>query len=1036
MQADYQPSLVIISIAIAIFSACISLSIMDGVNGLPRRFKQWRTVSAGIAFATGIWAMHFVGMIAVQLPMPLAYSPSITFASYLFSIMGSIYAMALISVKKKTANHQLRASVLLAIAICIMHYSGMASMRMQPAIVYDPLWVIVSLFIAFVASYIGLYITGNWGNSNKKKRWAFYSAGIVLGIAVSAMHYSAMEAAHFSANSVSLAVNEEGAFEGGGLVYAVVSASLLVMILLLISSLNVRNIIVWKVLFIVGISELVIMLTLPIILPENTPKIVQAILDVLVLIIFVFPIAWRIRVNGLDLLDSKALIEKSLEAQQAINHLLSLPLHQLSMEDFLNKALRIVQGVSWLKTLPQGAIFLNNPDEQSLSMVAEYNLSASISQQCTKIKHGECLCGLAASTLKIQHNRHVNTDHTVHFEGMEDHGHYNMPLVAEDVLYGVLCLYLSPGQLINENETSFLKSFSVTIAELISHKKTLEENELAKTVFEHNLTSLFITDADNNILNVNPGFTNVTGYTEAEVAGKTPALLRSGRHDEKFFQVMWESLNKNNSWEGEIWNKRKNGEVYPQWSSITAVRDSHGDITNYVASFADITFRKETEGRINQLAYYDPLTGLPNRSLFYDRLKQAILQTERDKSKLALLFVDLDRFKEVNDTFGHDAGDALLIRVAKRVSSCLRASDTLARLGGDEFVIILRELQGEKKQVMLTVEKIVINILNEFSTPYDYQGQVMHSGASIGITMYPDNADNIRQLIQQADTAMYESKNAERNSFRFFSTKMMERITKRNRMERALHQAIGANELSLVYQPLIDVNTQQTIGAEALLRWHSAELGCIPPIEFIPLAEEIGLIESIGEWVVEQACLQYKQWQESHLVNLNYIALNVSIHQLISVDFAKKVKQICQKTGVETECIELEITEGGLVKYPETIMRVLHELRSLGFKLAIDDFGTDYSSLSRLNAFNVDLLKIDRSFVSDMPKNEDDAVIVRAIIDLGAALGLTVLAEGVETIEQFEMLKSYGCTRCQGYYFGMPVNAEQWLNVPDVEQVF
>jgi len=1027
MQADYQASFVIISIIIAIISACISLTLMEGVNTLPRRIKHLRVISAGIVFATGIWTMHFVGMLAVQLPIPLAYSPILTFASYLFSIMGSIAAMELISGEEKKYSYQLGASILLATTICIMHYSGMASMRMSPAIAYDLTWVLVSILIAFVTSYVGLYIAGNWKKNDKKKR-IFYGAGVILGLAVSATHYSVMEAAYFSADSVSLATNDVGALKGEGQVYAVVSASLLVMVLLLFLSFSVTNILLWKVLFIVGMSELTIMLVLPIVIPENTPKLIYALLDVFMLLILVFPISWRVKVNALELLDKKALLEKNLEAQKATNQLLSLPLHEVSMEVFLNKALRVIQGVSWLKTLSQGAIFLKDPSEKSLSMVAKYNLATQISLQCSSVKYGQCLCGMAAETLSVQHYSHVDCAHSTRYEGMQDHGHYNMPLVLEGVLYGVICLYLKPGQLVTEDEKSILNSFAVTVAELISHKQALEYNELAKTVFENNLTCLVIADAGQKILNVNPGFTRVTGYTEKEVIGKSLVVLKSGKHDIEFYQELNQALDKNDSWEGEIWNTRKNGETYPQWTSIAVVRDNLGRVKNHIASFDDISLRKAAEEHISQLAYYDSLTELPNRSLFYDRLEQAIIKAERAKNKVAILFIDLDRFKEVNDTFGHEAGDALLKAVAKRTSFCLRSSDTLARLGGDEFVVILCELEGDKNRVTRVVQRVVSKILEKLCTPYDFQGQVLHSGASIGVVIYPDNAKNIHQLIQQADTAMYEAKNAGRNTYRFFSQEMMESVNKRNKISRALRVAIdkGNSELSLVYQPLIDTVTQKIVGAEALLRWHSVELGFVPTLEFIPFAEEMGLIEGMGEWVLEQTCLQYKQWQSEGVVKLDYIAVNVSIYQLISVDFADKALQICEKIGVATRNIELEITEGGLAQYPDSITDVLHQLRSFGFKLAIDDFGTDYSSLARLRDFNVDLLKIDRSFVCDMTEDAGDATIVRAIIDLGAALGLTTLAEGVETIEQFELLKSYGCTRCQGYYFGKPISAEQF----------
>lgn len=788
-----------------------------------------------------------------------------------------------------------------------------------------------------------------------------------------------------------------------------------------------RNTVLWKKFCLIGVLVGIIFLTLPAILPEETSKSTLAIFYIIILLVFIVPFIWDINLNSQRLLGKKKLIEQSFEAQQATIELLSLPLNDLSMKLVLNKAIRIILGVSWLKTLPQGAIFLNHSNDKTLKLVAEYNLAAEIIRQCAKVKYGKCLCGVAADTLETQYRTHLDHTHTIHFDGMKDHGHYNIPLIFNGTLYGVLCLYLSKGQLIDENEKEILQGFSVTIATLIDHKQALKANKLAKTVFEYNLTSLYITDEDNKILNVNPSFTEVTGYTEAEMIGQPPAFMQTIRSDEKLYCKVQESLGENDSWEGEIWQKRKNGDAYPLWISITAVRDNNQQITNYVASFADLTFRKEAEGRI-KLSYYDSLTGLPNRSLFYDRLKQSILQAERDQTRLAILFIDLDRFKEVNDTFGHEAGDALLKNVAKRVLVCLRATDTLARLGGDEFVVILSEFKGEEKPVVQAIDLLVKKILYEFSQPFSYQGQVLQSSGSVGISIYPYHAIDSQTLIQQADTAMYEAKNTGRNKYCFFSSQMMERVTKRNNIERALRQALRMKELSLVYQPLVEVSSQRLIGAEALLRWDSEELGAVPPLEFIEIAEDIGVIGSIGEWVAEQVCLQYKKWQINDTIQLDYIAFNVSVHQLISSDFAQKMQKICAETGVSTSHVELEITEGGLEQYPDTIMGVLHELRKLGFKLAIDDFGTDYSSLSRLNAFNVHVLKIDRSFVCHMIANKDDAVIVRAMIDLASALGLIVVAEGVETQEQFELLKKYGCTRCQGYYLGRPVTANVFQN--------
>jgi len=765
MHAEYQTFLVFTSILIAIFSSCIALTIIDGLEGLPERMRKLRIVLSSIAFATGVWSMHFIGMLAVKLPMPLAYSSGITLFSYLFSLAGAITAFALISRKNKTTLHQVIASAFLATAICSMHYSGMASMRMQPAIIYDTTWVFASIIIAFAASYVGLYIATLWQQNNKKNKLLFYTAGITLGFAVSAMHYSGMAAATFPMNSHSLAI--EGGLMGEHLAYAIMSATLLVLLLLLFSSLRESKIILWKVLFIIAVSELTIMLSIPIIVPENTAEWVIALIDVCALVLLIFPIAWRVKVNAAELLMNKKNIEQNFEAQKSRNRLLSLPLREISMADFLNQALRIIQNTSYLRHLPQGAIFLSNAHEKTLTMQAEYNLDPEIKQQCAKVNYGQCLCGVAAEQLETQHQTHVTAQHSTRYTGMNDHGHYNMPLIFEDNLYGVLCLYLKAQQHISSSEKTILNSLAMTIAELIAHKQALDELQLAETVFDYNLTGLIITDANNKILNVNPSFTQVTGYTEAEVINRNPNILKSGKHDPNFYQAIWQSIAISNSWEGELWNRRKNGEIYPQWSSISAVRNKDGSIKNYIASFIDISERKKAEEQINQLAYYDSLTKLPNRSLFYDRLSQALLLAHRDKNRIALCFIDLDKFKNINDSFGHDAGDALLAGVAERASSCIRSSDTLARLGGDEFVIILPELQGDKQQSMLAVQQVVNNVIEQLSKPHDYKGQSLQGGASIGIALYPDHAQSSEQLLQLADNAMYEAKNAGRNQFRF-----------------------------------------------------------------------------------------------------------------------------------------------------------------------------------------------------------------------------------------------------------------------------
>lgn len=544
---------------------------------------------------------------------------------------------------------------------------------------------------------------------------------------------------------------------------------------------------------------------------------------------------------------------------------------------------------------------------------------------------------------------------------------------------------------------------------------------------EHSLTCLMMADGDNRIVKINPSFTAATGYGFDEIKGKNPAFLSSGKHDADYYTQMWAQLQTEGCWEGEIWNKRKNGDIYPEWLTITAVKNQTGQVQNYIAAFADMTRHKLAEEQIKQLAYYDNLTGLANRTLFYDRLEQAIYQAKRNRTKLALLYIDLDQFKEVNDTLGHAAGDQLLKTVATRIRSCLRESDVLSRLGGDEFVVLLKDINPVPAN---TIEEICAtiagNIICRLSEVHEYQPYSIYGGGSIGIVIYPDNAEQVGDLIQRADTAMYAAKNAGRNTFRFFSSELANNLEARLSMGHALRSAIDKNELSLVYQPLIDMGDQSIIGAEVLLRWHSAELGVVSPMQFIPLAEEIGLIVEIGEWVLEQACLQLLAWQYKSPMRSCYLAVNVSIHQLIQPDFFERVHRLCQQYKVLPQRLELEITEGGLAQYPDSITAILNQLQQAGFGLAIDDFGTDYSSLGRLKSFNVDLLKIDRSFVNDMTTKSDDAAIVKAIIDLGNALGLKTLAEGVETMEQFELLKQLGCARGQGYLFGKPMAVEDF----------
>jgi diguanylate cyclase (GGDEF)-like protein/PAS domain S-box-containing protein len=842
------------------------------------------------------------------------------------------------------------------------------------------------------------------------------------------MHYTAMAAAHFHTHSFSFAALANG-IKNSNLFYAVVCSNLLLMLLLLFALLADNKVVLWKVLLIVGVSESTIMLVMPIILPTNIPETWKTLFDVSFLLIFVSPVAWRLKVTAESLLSNGHALQRNLEAQQTTNQLLSLSIHQLDMEELLNKALKIVLKLSWLKIAPKGVIFLNHAEDKILTMATQHNVYTNHSDTCLQVAYDYCVCGQAANCLKAQyHLADINAALSLNYhEGSMDYGHYVIPLSSNQTLLGVLCLYLEPEQALSSSEINTLKTFANTIAELIRFKQALEEVSLADTVFKHNLACLLITDANKKILSVNPVFTEITGYSLADVIGKTPAILSSGKHSAEFYNGMWQTLAETGRWKGEIWNKRKNGDFYLEWLTIIAVYDHKGRVKNYIGVFDDISLHKEHEERINQLAFFDALTGLTNRTLFYEKLEQAIAQAKEHQSKLALLFIDLDRFKDVNDTLGHNAGDELLKTVALRISSCLRPTDTLARLGGDEFVVILDNINQTDADIILQVcEKTAKSIISSLSESHTYKDYTFYGGASIGIVIYPDDAHSINDLIQLADTAMYEAKNSGRNTYRFFSSDMIDAIKMRITMIHKLKNAIENSELYLTYQPLVDMKNKSIIGAEVLLRWKNPELGLVSPVDFIPLAEDTGLILSIGEWVIEQACLQINLWAINKPANLHYLAINVSIHQLIHPNFVEKLVNICEKTGVSSDKLELEITESALAQYPDNVNDILNRLSNLGYKLAIDDFGTDYSSLSRLKSFNVDLLKIDRSFVCDMINNKDDAAITRAVIDLAKALSLTTLAEGVESQAQFEMLKKFGCERAQGYLFGKPMIASEF----------
>jgi len=525
-----------------------------------------------------------------------------------------------------------------------------------------------------------------------------------------------------------------------------------------------------------------------------------------------------------------------------------------------------------------------------------------------------------------------------------------------------------------------------------------------------------ITTPEGLIERVNPAFTSITGYEPREVVGENPRVLKSDRHDAAFYSDMWRTLSETGRWEGEIWNRRKSGEAYPEWLTIQAVHDARGRLMRYVSVFSDLTDIKRHKDILLHEAYHDPLTGLPNRHLFLDRLHVALSQSRADGRSVGVICLDLDRFKTVNDSLGHVAGDIVLTEVAVRLSKLLRRADTLSRFGGDAFYMLLADLRDPEDAA-----HVAGRILTSLSTPMEIRGNDLHVGASIGITISPTDGGDPGKLMQNAEMAMYRAKDAGRNNFTFFTEDLGNRVLRGLKIENDLRKALSRGEFVLYYQPRVDVFSGHVLGMEALVRWALPSGEIVPPSEFIPVAEETGLIVPLGEWVLEEACRQTRLWTQEGLGELK-VSVNLSPRQLDQPGLADKVKAVLARTKLPAGQLEVEVTESLFLKGFETARQSLSNLSEIGVTVALDDFGTGYSSLAYLKRLPITTLKIDKSFVDGLPDDKDDAAIVTSVVSIAANLNLDVVAEGVETVAQLEFLRGLNCCGgFQGYLFAKPL---------------
>ncbi len=544
--------------------------------------------------------------------------------------------------------------------------------------------------------------------------------------------------------------------------------------------------------------------------------------------------------------------------------------------------------------------------------------------------------------------------------------------------------------------------------------------------YEQSHEAILVTSGDNLIVAVNGAFCRMSGYTADELIGHNPRMLAAGRASPEFYATMWSALRTSDFWEGEIWNKRKDGTTYPRWLKIAVLRNADGSVQSHVANFTDISASKEVAERLAYLAYHDPLTNLPNRLAFESQLAQSLRVCERENHQLALMLIDLDNFKNINDTLGHQVGDELLQKVALRLRECVRSSDLVARIGGDEFVVVLPEIESP-----LTAARVASKIQSQLADNYRIGDHVLYATPSIGISLFPIDGSDPGTLLRNADAAMYHAKSAGRNNHQFYTARMNEAAGERLQMENELRQAISAispshSEFSLHFQPQIQTSTGRVIGLEALLRWHSPTFGSVPPSRFITIAEETGLIQPLGDWVIWETCRLIRCFKEQGIDNIR-VAINISAQQLRHENLLLLVRGALACYDLRPQDIELEVTESTAMENPETTLSILDQLSAMGIMLAIDDFGTGYSSLAYLKHLPIQRLKLDRSFVKDIETDANDAAICTATIALGHSLGLELVAEGVETAEQQNFLASLNCDTLQGYLYSKPMPFEQTL---------
>jgi diguanylate cyclase (GGDEF)-like protein/PAS domain S-box-containing protein len=1137
----YDPVLVSLSVAVAIFASYASLLVSQHVASatVAASRRKWLAVG-GLCMGLGIWAMHFVGMLAFNLPCTSSYDTNITLLSMIPSVLACTLALSVISRPTLSRVEFIKGSLLFGFGIGAMHYAGMAALRLEGLVRYDLTLFLLSLVVAVALAAMAIWL--KFKAQSWRSRWSGRApivSAIALGLAVSGMHYTAMAAAYFLREGDQSIVDSQ--IGATFLASTVLAATCVIIVVTIVATYVVRPkafqvsyfykvvgllIVGWGVISWLGANYYVNGLIANVYRQEqqnakkeldNLTGLIQESLERLQAIPQVFSSAEQIQralhafgpAVGPSVLPLEARKQKWTQdhALRRLNRFLNIAAAKFqadviwvlnaagdciassnhnqsdsfvgsnySAREYFKQARAGQMGqqyaVGLISKLPglyyaypvvqngrfNGAVIVksNVSDfhdwiNQAQAFVTDANgvvILAADNKLQFRTLPGASALKMTEDQIRLQYGKTGFVPLSITEWGEKqlasavriENGELPTILVSQGLAENLITVYLSRHldgivPLQTEKNWLFVLLFatgSMLILAIYARVLYVRDSRqiegdlrIAATAFESQ-EGMMIMDVNCDVLRVNHAFTNVTGFSLEDVVGRTPRLLKSARHEASFYAAMWKSIRSTGSWQGEIWDQRKSGEVYPAWFSITAVKDKQGQTTHYVGSLADITRRKAAEVEIANLAFYDPLTHLPNRRLLLDRLHQALVTSARSERYGALLFIDLDNFKILNDTQGHDIGDLLLREVGARLITCVREVDTVARLGGDEFVVMLEDLDGAAEEAAAQAKMVGQKILSVLNQVYQLAQYEHYSTPSIGITMFVDLDDTIDELLKRADLAMYQAKAAGRNTLRFFDPDMQAAINARADMESDLREALSANQFLLYYQAQVNA-AGQPIGAEVLLRWQRSGNGLVSPANFIPLAESSGLIVPLGQWVLNTACRQLQTWSQNPETAHLTLAVNVSQRQFHHPDFVSQVMAALANSGTNPHLLKLELTESLLADDVDDTIAKMAELKAEGIGFSLDDFGTGYSSLSYLKRLPLDQLKIDQSFVRDVFTDANDAAIVRTVVALGKSLGLEVIAEGVETEAQHNFLRGLGCHVYQGYLFGRPVPIEEFL---------